>query len=88
MHDQSPNSDASDRARWLAELNRSLDQAQELAWQLGVEAGNVEAMELYARLELVRWEIEGLQLGRANAVAEQLGPEWSSLPPWRQPPRQ
>ena len=50
------------RAQWLSELSRAIDEAQWLAWRLGVVEGrNVQALELYVQLELVRAEVEALR---------------------------
>ncbi len=52
---------AAERARWLLELARAIDEAQQVAWQLGAGSGrNAEAVELYARLEAARSEVEAL----------------------------
>jgi hypothetical protein len=53
---------AAERARWLAELAWAIDEAQQLAWRIGViEGGSTEALELYVRLEAARIEVEGLR---------------------------
>ena len=50
------------RALWLSELTKAIDEAQWLAWRIGVVEGrNALALELYVRLELVRAEVEALQ---------------------------
>ena len=50
------------RATWLSELSRAIDEAQWLAWRIGVVEGrNAQAMELYVQLELVRAEVEALR---------------------------
>jgi hypothetical protein len=51
------------RAQWLSELNKAIDEAQWLAWRIGVVEGrNAQALELYVRLELVRAEVESLRV--------------------------
>ena len=46
---------AAERARWLAELAKAIDDAQQLAWRVGVtEAQSSEALELYVQLESAR----------------------------------
>lgn len=46
------------RAQWLAELAAAVEQAQRLAWSLGVaEGSNAEARLLYGHLEALRAEI-------------------------------
>jgi hypothetical protein len=50
------------RATWLSELSRAIDEAQWLAWRIGVVEGrNTQALELYVQLELVRAEVEALR---------------------------
>ena len=50
------------RATWLSELSTAIDEAQWLAWRLGVVEGrNAQALELYVQLELVRAEVEALR---------------------------
>ena len=49
------------RAQWLSELNKAIDEAQWLAWRIGVVEGrNATALELYVRLETVRAEVEAM----------------------------
>ena len=65
------------RARWLAELADSIDQAQRLAWRLGVaEGNNAEAKDLYGRLEAARVEVESLRRGAWTREPAVLPPEW------------
>ena len=53
---------AAARARWLSELSIAIDEAQWLAWRVGVvEGDNPEALELYVRLEIARAEVEALR---------------------------
>jgi hypothetical protein len=49
------------RAQWLSELNKAIDEAQWLAWRLGVVEGrNAQALELYVQLEMMRAEVEAM----------------------------
>ena len=49
------------RAQWLSELGRAIDEAQWLAWRIGVVEGrNAKALELYVQLEMVRAEVEAM----------------------------
>jgi hypothetical protein len=66
------------RARWLAELAASIDEAQRIAWRLGVTEGdNAEAKELYGRLEAARVEVESLRRGGAwTREPVELPPQW------------
>ena len=50
------------RATWLSDLSKAIDEAQWLAWRIGVVEGrNAQALELYVQLELVRAEVEALR---------------------------
>lgn len=50
------------RATWLSDLSKAIDEAQWLAWRIGVVEGrNAQALELYVQLELVRAEVEELR---------------------------
>ena len=74
------------RALWLAELAAALDDAQQLAWRLGVSEGcSAEARELYGRLEAVRAEVESIRQGRRSQLQVDFGPNWMNLHPWREP---
>jgi hypothetical protein len=73
-------SGAAERARWLAELALAVDQAQRIAWSLGVsEAGVAEVEGLCHRLELARIEIEALRRGASPARRVNLDPLWTSF---------
>ena len=51
-----------ERALWFFELEKAIDEAQWLAWRVGVVEGrNAMALELYVQLELVRAEVEALR---------------------------
>ena len=64
MHRAPNQAVALERARWLTELADAVDQAQKLAWRLGVADGDSEeARTLYARLEAVRAEVNSLRFG-------------------------
>ena len=53
---------ASARTQWLSDLLRAVDEAQWLAWRIGVVEGhNALALELYVRLESVRAEVEAMR---------------------------
>jgi hypothetical protein len=68
---------ALERARWLAELAQAIAQAQKLVWTLGViEGDSEEARELYARLELVRGDVEALRFGNWVEVRNEVDPLW------------
>jgi hypothetical protein len=66
---------ALERARWLAELGEAIAQAQKLAWRLGVAEGDSEeARALYARLEVVRTEVESLRFDGWGDVRREIDP--------------
>ena len=45
----------------MSELNKAIDEAQWLAWRIGVVEGrNPEALEIYMQLEAVRNEVEAM----------------------------
>jgi hypothetical protein len=68
---------ALERARWLTELADAIDQAQKLAWRLGVAEGDSEeARTLYARLEAVRAEVDSLRFGEWAEVRSQIDVAW------------
>lgn len=68
----------------MAELALAIDQAQRVAWRLGVTEGNsAEAMALYARLEAAREELDSLRRGSWAGEQRELDPFWMKLLPWR-----
>jgi cell division inhibitor SulA len=71
------------RARWLAELAEALENARALVKQLGAADGRLEAIELYARIEAIRFEVQAMRLGMRSTVAERTSPEWSKNLPWQ-----
>ena len=77
---------ASGRARWLAELADALEQAQRLAWALGISDGSsTEAKQLYGRLEWVRVEVELMRRGRSGASRPAIDHSGIGPAPWGQP---
>lgn len=71
---------AAERARWLAELSCALREARLLAKDLGASEGRIEAVELCARIDALRREVESLRLkGVARSCAE-IDPEWMKSP--------
>ena len=76
-------STAAERARWLAELSEALDEARKLIKAMGAAEGRLEAVELYARIEAVRLEVQMMRLrGGASRLAD-TAPEWSQILPWQ-----
>jgi len=73
---------AARRARWLSDVSTALDEAHQLATELGIpRLHNPEAVELWARIAAARAQAKSLRLGRSDEDAPQLGPKWSN-PVW------
>jgi hypothetical protein len=50
------------RLLWLEQLAQTIDEAQQLAWRVGVEEGSCpQAMDLYVQLEAARGEVDSLR---------------------------
>jgi hypothetical protein len=68
---------SAERVRWLAELAEAIDQAQKVAWRIGVAEGdNAEAKELYGRLEAARVEVDALRRGSFRPAPHRTDPDW------------
>ncbi len=66
---------AAERARWLAELAQVLEQAQQLVTQLAVTEGwKSEALDVWARLEATRAEVQSLR--RSRRATGDFDPDW------------
>lgn len=74
---------AAERARWLAELADALDDARQVTKQLGAAEGRIEAVELYARIEAVRLEVQAMRLSRSTEWDRNFDPEWTKNIPWK-----
>ena len=74
---------ATQRARWLAELADALDDARGLLKQLAAEEGRFDAIELSARIEAARFEVQTMRLKRSPGGGQDFGPEWSKDIPWK-----
>ena len=80
MHTPSDHLSAVERARWLAELAVAVEQAQQLAREIGVsDAKRQEAQELYAQLDAIRIELEMLRRARSAAEKAEIDPKWMHL---------
>ena len=74
---------ATERARWLAELASALDEAQKVAWRLGVSEGDsAEAKDLYGRIETTRAEVDRLRLNGFRRIREESAPDWTGIALW------
>ena len=68
-----------ERARWLAELADALDDAHQIASEIGLaHVHHPEAVELRARLAAARAQVQGLRLSRPDERSAQLNPKWSN----------
>lgn len=71
------------RARWLAEVAETLEQAEILLNRLkrgGYPPANLVALTM--RIDAAKHEVESLRISRlARPEAE---PRWTKLPPWRE----
>ena len=87
VHRSSNEAQAQERARWLAELAVAIDEAQRLAWRLGVaEGGSPVAKALYGRLETLRAEVASLRRAGWARHREEIEPPWMNLIPWATSP--
>ncbi len=71
------------RTHWLAELAAALDEARRLTKELGAAEGRIEAVELYARIEAVRLEIQAMRLTRMSGGGRNFDPDWRETLPWK-----
>jgi hypothetical protein len=74
---------AAERARWLAELAEALDEARHVVKELGAAEGEMVAVELYTRIEAVRFEVQAIRLRRSYGRDREFGPEWIEDLPWK-----
>ena len=71
---------AAEKARWLEELARAIDEAQQLVWRLSIGGGDRErSSALYGRLEAARDEIAALRRNLARSLRVEFTPEWIEL---------
>ena len=77
---------AAERAQWLAELAQVLEQAQELVSRLAVAEGRRgEALDVFARLEAARAEVQLLRRARISEIPENLDPDRRNQLSWNRP---
>lgn len=71
---------ADEKIRWLGELLRAIDEAQQIVWRVALIRGdNPKTSEIYGRLEAAREEVERLRRdARRNAKVE-LDQDWTRL---------
>lgn len=67
-----------DRATWLAELSRALNQAQQLLFEmdLSVDARS-EMGELFSQIQAAQLEVRTLQVSRSIQPAQEISPIWT-----------
>lgn len=73
------------RTRWLAELAEALEEATQVIKQLrlaGCSLDAVEQVELCARIEAAKIEVETVRHARSLALAQHSCPEWTKNVPW------
>ncbi|HEX6218938.1 MAG TPA: hypothetical protein VFZ35_06655 [Sphingomicrobium sp.] len=71
---------AEERIRWLGELARAIDEAQQIVWRLAVLRGdNPRTSELYGQLEAARDEVERLQQCAHRQAKLDLHQDWRNL---------
>jgi hypothetical protein len=74
---------AAGRARWLAELAAALEEARALVKQLATDEVRFDMIELSARIEAARFEVQTLRLKRSPGGGQDFDPEWSKDLPWK-----
>jgi hypothetical protein len=80
VHRSSNERMAAERTRWLDDLAAAIDDAQRVAWRLGIaEGADGEAMALYGRLEIARTEVEAIRNSGWATMREQFAPDWIYL---------
>jgi hypothetical protein len=67
----------------LAKLADALDEARDLVMQLGIEEARIDAIDVAARIESVRTEVQTMRLMRSSGGREEFDPEWIKNMPWR-----
>ena len=72
-----------ERARWLAELAQALDEAQEVVKSFASAGGSyAETLDVSARLEAARAEVQSLRRSRMGNTLEEFDPKWIQHIPW------
>ena len=74
---------AASRAQWLAELACALDQARQLTRELAAADGRFDAVDLCARIEAVRLEVQAMRVRRSTNADRDFSPEWTDNFPWK-----
>ena len=66
--------------RWLGELARAIDEAQQLVWRLAVLRGdNPRTSAIYGQLEAARDEVERLQRTADRQARLEVHQDWTEL---------
>lgn len=74
---------AAERARWLAELAKALDDAAALMDEIAPYERSRETAELCARIENARLDVQVMRIMRARSARQDLRPEWTKNIPWK-----
>ena len=69
--------------RNVPRIDKALDEAHRLVKERDGEAGSSEGIELCARIEGVRLEIEAMRLRRSSGGGGHFDPEWINDIPWK-----
>ena len=71
---------AQEKMRWLGELARAIDEAQQIVWRVAIIRGDSpRTSEIYGRLEAARDEVERLQRSASRHAKIELHQDWSEL---------
>ena len=76
--------EATERARWLADVAEALEEARRLLLKLNLDGERLPvARELHLRIEAARLEVQSLRLSRSLQSRPQSAPEWTESLPWQ-----
>ena len=68
-----------ERARWLAELADALEDAHQVATEIGLaHLQHPDAVELRGRLAAARAQVQALRLSRPDDRSGQVDPKWGN----------
>ena len=74
---------AAERARWLVELTDALNRAHDVLIGLNLRGEQqLEARELFLRIEAARFEVQSLRLSRSLNGRHDKSPQWTRISAW------
>jgi len=73
---------AAARARWLAEIAETLEEARQVIKELGAATGGIEMVHLYDRIDALALDVELVRRMRSTRPTGHLHPEWTNNIPW------